>query len=245
MRRALALALLAAFACDPPSPPAGAAPARDRDDAPVTISVIGTNDVHGHAERLPWLGGYLANLRAARAEDGGGVVLVSAGDMWQGTLASNESEGAVMVRGFAALGYDAAAIGNHELDYGPVGPRAAAGPGDDPRGALLARAAEAAAAGVPFLGGNFLVEGRPARWPNVAPSVLVERAGRRIGIVGVSTEETPRTTVRANVRDLSMAPLAETIVREARALRERGAPAVSVAARAGGRCERVVAGGAR
>ncbi|MEM1417429.1 MAG: 5'-nucleotidase C-terminal domain-containing protein, partial [Myxococcota bacterium] len=45
-------------------------------------------------------------------------------------------------------------------------------------------------------------------------------------------------TVRANVRDLSMAPLAETIVREARALRERGAQAVIVAAHAGGRCER-------
>src|SRR5262249_34694725 len=55
---------------------------------PVTLSVVGTSDLHGHVEALPVLGGYLANLRRARAADGGGVVLVDAGDMMQGTLES-------------------------------------------------------------------------------------------------------------------------------------------------------------
>ena len=204
----------------------------------MTLSLVGTNDVHGHAETLRWLGGHLRNLRAAREADGGGVLLVSAGDMWQGTLASNASEGEVMVRGFAALGYDAAALGNHEFDYGPVGPRAAAEPGDAPRGALLARAEEARRLGVPFLAANILEDGRPIAWPGVMPSVLVERAGRKVGIVGVSTEETTRTTLRANVRDLRMAPLVASIVREAHSLRERGAVVVVVAAHAGGRCSR-------
>ena len=52
-----------------PAPaPTAAAPAR------VTISLVGTNDLHGHLEALPAFGGYLANLRRARARDGGAVV---------------------------------------------------------------------------------------------------------------------------------------------------------------------------
>src|SRR5262245_1876933 len=54
-----------------------------------TLSVVGTNDLHGHflaeGDRggLALLGGYLANLRHARATDGGGVILVDAGDAFQ------------------------------------------------------------------------------------------------------------------------------------------------------------------
>ena len=59
-----------------------------------TISIVGTNDLHGALTRLPLLGGFLDNLRAARAADGGGVVLVDAGDLFQGTLESNLAEGA-------------------------------------------------------------------------------------------------------------------------------------------------------
>src|SRR5678815_334445 len=87
----------------------------------VTISIVGTNDLHGHIEALPRLGGYLANLRRERARTGGGVVLVDAGDMFQGTLESNLNEGAAVVRAYNALKYDAAAIGNHDFDFGPVG----------------------------------------------------------------------------------------------------------------------------
>src|SRR4051812_33237662 len=63
----------------------------------VTISVVGTNDLHGAVDRLPILAGYMSNLRAARAADGGAVVLVDAGDMFQGTLESNLNEGAAVI----------------------------------------------------------------------------------------------------------------------------------------------------
>ena len=54
-----------------------------------------------------------------------------------------------MVAGYNALGYAAAAIGNHEFDFGPAGPaHIPARPDQDPRGALKARAA---AARFPFL----------------------------------------------------------------------------------------------
>src|SRR5689334_14499712 len=98
--------------------------------APVTISIIGTNDLHGGVISndgrggLALLDGYVRNLRAARARDGGGVVLLDAGDLFQGTLESNLNEGAVVISAYNALQYDAATIGNHEFDFGPAGPAA-------------------------------------------------------------------------------------------------------------------------
>jgi len=141
-------------------------PATPASSPPVTLSIVGTSDLHGHLRALPLLAGHLAGLRRARAEDGGGVVLVDAGDMFQGTLESGLEEG-------ASLGL---------------------------------------------------------------PSTLIERAGVKVGIVGVSTEDTPHTTIAANFTGLKIAPLAESIVAQASSLRARGATVVVVAAHAGGRC---------
>ncbi len=211
--------------------PAHAAPPSE-----VTISVVGTSDLHGHIAALPWLGGYLENLRKARERDGGAVVLLDAGDMFQGTLESNLAEGAPVVRDYNALGYTAAAIGNHEFDFGPVGPAPApVNPGDDPRGALKARAAEAR---FPFLAANVVDEktGKPVTWPGVEPSAIVEIAGIKIGLVGAVTLATPHTTLPANVAGLEFLPLAKTLAREARTLRARGAKVVIAVVHEGGAC---------
>ena len=168
----------------------------------VTVSLVGTNDLHGHIEALPRLGGYLANLRRARAQDGGGVVLVDAGDMFQGTLESNLGEGAAVVRAYNLLGYAAAAVGNHEFDYGPVGPAPSPrAPDDDARGALKARAAEAR---FPFLAANLadVASGAPPSWPNVRPTTIVQVAGVKVGVIGMTTMATPRTTMAANFAGL-------------------------------------------
>ncbi|HJL15313.1 MAG TPA: 5'-nucleotidase C-terminal domain-containing protein [Sandaracinaceae bacterium LLY-WYZ-13_1] len=228
------LPLVTAVACGGPARPVEG-PAEEASRR-VTLSVVGTNDLHGHVRALPVFAGYLRALRARRAADGG-VVLLDGGDMFQGTLASNLLEGAPVVEAYEALGYDAVTIGNHEFDYGPVGPRPTPSePGDDPRGALRALAA---AADFPFLSANLLREADGARvdWDNVTPSTLFERSGVRVGVIGVTTEETLTTTLSANVVGLAMAPLAEAIAREASELRARGADVVLVAAHAGGRCE--------
>ena len=206
----------------------------------VTISVVTTTDLHGRIESLPWLSGHLANLRAARAQQGGAVLLVDSGDMFQGTLESNLAEGAPVVRGYNALGYTAAAIGNHEFDFGPSGPaHVPANPRDDPRGALRARAREAR---FPFLAANLRAAGAsataPVRWANVRPWVVVQAAGARIGLVGVTTIGTPRATHPHNFAGLSVVPLAPAIAEAARAARAAGAMAVIVLAHAGGRCAR-------
>ncbi len=233
-RLAVLILLAAAAGCDrmpaPPPPPLAVGRVR--------ISVVGTNDLHGRLESLPAFGGYLANLRRARARDGGAVVLLDAGDMFQGTLASNLGEGAGVVAAYNVLGYDAAALGNHEFDFGPVGPAVTArGPGEDARGALRARASEAK---FPFLDGNLIdtATGAPPAWKNVVPSVLVDIDRVKIGIVGVATASTPRTTLAANFAGLAIAPLAPAIEKAAIDLHRRGATVVLVAAHAGGNCHR-------
>jgi len=218
--------------------PVASKPAPPVADRAVTISVVGTNDLHGRIDALPTFGGYLANLRRKRAADGGAVLLLDGGDMFQGTLESNLGEGAAVVSAYAALGYAAVAIGNHEFDFGPAGPAPTpTSPSDDPRGALKARAQSAP---FPFVCSNILEAASKKRveWPNVPSSVLLELAGVKVGLIGATTEETPRTTIRANVADLAMAPMAQTIASEAAALRARGAALVVVVAHEGGRCER-------
>src|SRR5258705_343438 len=159
--------------------------------------------------------------------------------MFQGTLESNLTEGAGVVRAYNTLGYAAAAIGNHEFDFGPAGPdETPRTPGEGPRGALKARAAEAR---FPFLAANTVegATGQPASWPNVKPSTTVMVRGVRIGLIGVTTIDTAAQTIAATLPGLTFTPLAPAITREAMSLRSRGATVVIVLAHAGGRCTRL------
>ena len=209
----------------------------------VTLSVVGTTDLHGRVfpddERggLALLGGYLRNLREARAADGGAVLLLDAGDTFEGGIAANLSEGALVVDAYNALGYHALAIGNHEFDYGAIDTAAEDGGTPDMRGALKAAAARAR---FPFLAANVIdtATGRPVEWPNVQPSTLVDAAGFRVGIVGVMTRYGLTRTLAANVQGLDTTALEPTVESEARRLRRRGADLVLVLAHAGGACFR-------
>ena len=206
------------------------------------ITVVGTNDVHGEliqkADRggLVTISGYVNAIRDARERDGGGVLLIDAGDMWQGTLESNLSEGAAMISAYNALGYAAAAIGNHEFDFGPLGPQAIPSTDkDDPVEALKQRAAEA---NFPLLAANLIDTETGVRvdWQNVYPSVLVDVNGVKVGIVGVTTSNALQRTIAANVRELRIAPLVPAIKEQAEKLRAAGAKLVIVTAHAGGQC---------
>ncbi|MCC6990574.1 MAG: hypothetical protein IT181_16325, partial [Acidobacteria bacterium] len=221
-----ALALLAAVA----GPPGTAAPFAQT-PGEVILSIVGTTDLHGYVfprdgrGGLAVFGGYLANLRAARAADGGGVVLLDAGDTYLGGIEANMSEGAVVVDAFNALGYTAAALGNHDLEYGPVDQWPFGTASGDVRGALKALARRAR---YPMLAANLTESGTftPVAWPNVVPSTLVPVAGVPVGIVGVMTYDALSLTLAANVGGLATTPLVGAIAREAAALRGRGARVV-------------------
>jgi len=215
----------------------------DTRDDPLIITIIGTNDVHGEllpqtsSGGLTTFSGYIDALRSTRMADNGGLLLIDAGDMWQGTLESNSSEGAAVMEAFNALEYTAAAIGNHDFDFGPVGPLSQPrSDADDPQGALKQRASEA---NFPLLAANLIDDStnEPVAWTNVQPSVLVEVAGINVGIIGVMTANALQVTIATNVADLRIAPLTDSISREAQQLRANGASMVIVTAHAGSRCE--------
>ena len=207
----------------------------------VVVTVMGTNDAHGELIPRPGHGGmttfsgYVAAVRDARSEDGA-LLLVDAGDMWQGTLESNLNEGFAVVEAYAAMGYAATTVGNHEFDFGPLGPKSIPETNEDnPQGALRVRAGEA---NFPLLASNLIdaETGEMVAWDNVQASVMVERARVQIGIIGVLTESTPATTIAANTRGIRIAPLADAIEKQARLLRENGAALIVVVAHAGSRC---------
>jgi 2',3'-cyclic-nucleotide 2'-phosphodiesterase (5'-nucleotidase family) len=228
-----AATVLACAACGPRPSPSSTPAAASASQAPqsVTLSIVATTDLHGHIEALPWLSGYVRIIRKARASDGA-ALLVDAGDMFQGTLESNLSEGEAVVQAYNALGYTAAAVGNHEFDYGPEGPAAVPrSPNDDPRGALKARARDAR---FPLLAAN-LTSNDPA-WAQIPPSIVVEAAGVKVGILGVTTSRTLEATHARNVVGMSVTPVAATIEAQARTLRAQGADLVVALAHAGGGC---------
>jgi 2',3'-cyclic-nucleotide 2'-phosphodiesterase (5'-nucleotidase family) len=205
--------------------------------SPITLSIVGTNDLHGALPRLPILAGYLNNLRAVRRASGGDVLLLDGGDMFQGTLESNIAEGADVVTAYNAMGYTAAAIGNHEFDFGPVGDAVTISkPEQDARGALKARAAEAR---FPFLVANIVDEQtqKLVDWPNVMPATKVTVAGVTVGIIGLSTQSTPYTTMPANFLGLKMAQPALAAMDYAKQLRHEGATVIIVVAHIGSACK--------
>ncbi len=199
------------------------------------LIVLGLNDVHGNIERLSIISGYLGCIEThtPNAE----VLLLDGGDLFQGTIESNLNEGKSVVEIYNALGLTAAAVGNHEFDFGPVGGSTTAQDrDDDPRGALKARMREAH---FTFLSANLKDEttGQQPDWPNLRSSMMVERASFRIGLVGLSTRDTLRATISANVQGLRIESPATAVKRESQVLRQQGAEIVIGVGHLGGKCE--------
>jgi 5'-nucleotidase len=216
------------------------------------LSIVSWNDLHGTIEparamldgsRVP-AGGIVALAdEVARVRDGGDdVVLLDAGDQWTGPLESTLAEGAPIVAAYDAMGVDAAALGNHDFDFGPVGydkvvaPAPAGGPSmiesaDGPRGALLARMAEAK---YPYLSANLhFVGGATPQWNDFFASTVVTKGNWRVGVVGYTTKETPKTTLKPNVSDLDFVEgAAKSVASEIRRLRASGASPIVLLAHA-------------
>jgi len=194
------------------------------------LRIIATNDFHGALEPRPDANGVrrggaayvAAAIDRARTECAPRceTLLLDAGDLFQGTPASNLSYGRPVVEYYNRMGYAAAALGNHEFDWGTD--------------SLRARMRQA---NFEILGANVrYTDGSDVRWiPN---DTIVKRGATQIGIIGVSTVSTPTTTRATNVVGLRFddpAPIVDSI---GTALRKRGANFVVVIAHAGASCGR-------
>jgi 5'-nucleotidase len=78
--------------------------------------------------------------------------------------------------------------------------------------------------------------GKLPAWDNVVPRTMVEIAGVKVGVIGVTTMGTAQSVIAANFAGLKLQPLAEAIIPQAKALRDEGAVVVVVAAHAGSSC---------
>jgi 5'-nucleotidase len=93
----------------------------------VKIVILHTNDVHSHLEPFPMndpkfagLGGVerrAAMIKKIRSEEQH-VIVLDAGDIFQGTPYFNMYGGEAEIKLMSAMGYDASAIGNHDFDGG-------------------------------------------------------------------------------------------------------------------------------
>lgn len=99
------------------------------------ITILSTNDIHGGVEptltksgirqggMAPWAGIVTAIRKGLNQRYGhsAGLLVVDAGDQFQGTLVSNVNEGRLVFDTMEKIGYDAVVAGNHDYDFGPVG----------------------------------------------------------------------------------------------------------------------------
>lgn len=188
----------------PPQAPASlAGPAFDRSplyegpqqaDGPVTLHILHTNDMHGQVfpRKGTWinsgsppdvgganaLAGYVTQVRQEAGESH--VALFDSGDIFAGTPEGNLTRGMIMVDLMNMLGYDAMALGNHEFDQGVE---------------VLAELGQAAR--FPILAANIYPKSTPEGEKVkgvVAPLTIINKGGKRIGVVGVISPQTPQMT---------------------------------------------------
>ncbi len=97
------------------------------ENAPQRLTILHTNDVHSRMEPFPMDGGKNQGLGgvAARADlveqirkQEEHVLLLDAGDIFQGTPYFNIYKGEPEIKAMSAMGYDAGTMGNHDFDGG-------------------------------------------------------------------------------------------------------------------------------
>ncbi len=187
----------------------------------VKLTILHVNDTHGHlnpfvdkaADAKNPVGGvaYLA-LLVTRERDAnrGGVVLLSAGDMFQGTPISNLFHGRPVIEVMNFLHYDAMALGNHEFDWG-----------QDVLREIIS------SAHFPVLCANIL-DGNGKPFDGVRPWIIIERKGVKIGIIGLTTREVQYTTKPGNLTGLHVEAPAQTAAPLVKELRAKGTELVVV-----------------
>jgi 5'-nucleotidase len=208
----------------------GAPPPAQADRA-VDVQLVALNDFHGHLEAASGLlyGGEPAggveylSTHVRRLERGARhSFVVSAGDLVGGSpLLSAMFHDEPTIEAMNALGLDANAVGNHELDDGAEELLRLQRGGEDFAGADF-----------PFLAANVVREGTDE---TLLPPFVVRRAGgEKIAFVGMTLEDTPSVTTARGAEGLDFRDEAETVNALVPELRRRGAETIVVLLHEGG-----------
>lgn len=146
-----------------------------------SIVILHSNDVHGAID------GYakMARFKEMYTLMGAEVYVMDAGDFIQGDTAVSVSQGATAVELMNMVGYDAAAPGNHEFDYGYENLKKLAGE-----------------AKFPLLAANVTYEGKPAFGEN---TIFTTSTGVKLGVFGLDTPETASKAHPAKIAGVKFA----------------------------------------
>jgi 2',3'-cyclic-nucleotide 2'-phosphodiesterase (5'-nucleotidase family) len=151
--------------------------AHEKKDQSLEFILLHTNDSHGHIENFSVLQSVVKQIR----EGNDHVLLLDAGDTLSDTLESMHDKGETVSNFMVELGYDAMVPGNHDFDYG------------------VNRLLSFSNAGLPLIAANLLLEsGKPA----LPPYMILNRAGLRIGVIGITYPKTPFTTDKQNIEQV-------------------------------------------
>jgi 2',3'-cyclic-nucleotide 2'-phosphodiesterase (5'-nucleotidase family) len=164
----------------------------------VRITILYTNDEHGWMEGQEEGQGAAEMMDLWRKEENyseeGPFLILSGGDSWTGPAVSTWFDGESMVEVMNAMGYDAAAIGNHEFDFGLDG--------------LRERSAQAE---FPLLSAN-IREKESGEIADIAlPYVVQDVGGLQVGLIGLTTLSAPETTNPEAVAPFDFIPYPEAL----------------------------------
>jgi 5'-nucleotidase/UDP-sugar diphosphatase len=185
------------------------------------VYIFYTNDVHGgiteqeadflNPEFPPILGGgasaaaIITKYRELARENGDIVLVVDSGDMFQGTPLGTKTEGQAVIEYMNAVGYDAAAAGNHDFDLGKE---------------VFVNITKTAR--FPILSANLIDKASGNVFDPVKPYTIIEKEGLKFGIFGISTEATENMSFPKNIAGLDFTAEAPAAQRSVDALREEG-----------------------
>ena len=178
-------------------------------EEPITYHFYAVNDFHGAINPnggepgLSKMGGF---LKQKKNEDPEHTILLSSGDMWQGSLESNYSKGAFVTKAMNEIGFDAMTLGNHEFDYGQD-----------------VIQANQKIANFPFLAGNIRKWSNggasSASWGITSASTVLERNGFKIGIIGMIGEGQTSSITSKYVNDITFVKPIPLAIKESQRLK--------------------------
>ncbi len=137
----------------------------------IKIDFFAINDLHGKicdSNSQPGVDELTTYLKMAYKNESN-MVLISSGDMWQGSAESNLTKGNLTTEWMNHVGFESMTIGNHEYDWGS----------DD----IIANSKIAK---FPILAINVYARDDNQRVDYCQSSVLIERNGVKIGIIGAA-----------------------------------------------------------
>jgi 5'-nucleotidase len=143
------------------------------------LTILHTNDVHSRLEAFPMDGGKFegqggvaarAALIAQIRREQDNIILLDAGDIFQGTPYFNMYKGEPEVKALTMMGYDAVTMGNHDFDAGVEG---------------FAR--QLIHAKFPVLTANYDFTDTPLEG-KTQPYTTIQKGGIKVGVFGLGVE---------------------------------------------------------